>query len=273
MFMDRELSKQYLSGKLSPRENYQIESRLLENDFSYDAIEGLEQVSWDQCQKQLEAVEARIIRELTSKQNQGLGRKLSLGLIGILTTLTIAWYFTAGNSSSIDLSNRQVAATGTPPAKQVKETSAPEHDLRHKTDTPGKSVTPKNTNLAGKSSLGATASERNQPLKLQTVKTSEVATVKSKAVETRITVGRIIDAKGIPVTNAKVLSGNMTDITDKSGYYALKVPGEGIMIKVRHLATEYEVEIDANQNWEIKLDIVQQAVIDYYPMNAANRFK
>jgi hypothetical protein len=269
MFMDRELSKQYLSGKLSPRENYQIESRLLENDFSYDAIEGLEQVSWDQCQKQLEAVEARIIREYTSKQNQGLGRKISLGLIGILTTLTIAWYFTAGNSSSIDLSNRQVAATGTPPAKQVKETSAPENDLRHKTDTPGKSVTPKNTNLAGKSSLGATAGER----KLQKVKTSEVAAVKSKAVETRITVGRIIDAKGIPVTNAKVLSGNMTDITDKSGYYALKVPGEGIMIKVRHLATEYEVEIDANQNWEIKLDIVQQAVIDYYPMNAANRFK
>lgn len=261
MFLNRELSKQYLAGNLSPRENYQIESRLLENDFGYDAIEGLEQVSWDQCQKQLEAVEDRIIREFSFKPNKGFGRKLGLALIGILTTVSIAWYSTTWNSSSIDLSNRQVEASGTTLATQEKETPVPEADVAN------------NNGTSGESNLTTTARKRDQPLKLQSLKTSEVAEVKPKAVETRITVGRIIDAKGVPVANAKVLSGNMTDTTDKSGYYALKVPAEGITVSVMHMATEYQVEIDANQNWEIKLDIVQQSVIDYYPMNAANRFK
>jgi len=70
-----------------------------------------------------------------------------------------------------------------------------------------------------------------------------------------------------------VSSGQVSDTTDKSGYYALKIAKGGRQILITHLATEYFVDIDTNQNWEIVLDIAKQVVHDYHPMNAANRFK
>jgi len=86
-------------------------------------------------------------------------------------------------------------------------------------------------------------------------------------------VGRIVDTRGIAIPNALVTSGKVSDTTDRSGYYALKIAKGGTQILVTHLATEYLVEIDTNQNWEIVLDIAKQVVHDYHPMNAANRFK
>jgi len=86
-------------------------------------------------------------------------------------------------------------------------------------------------------------------------------------------VGRIVDTRGIAIPNALVTSGKVSDTTDRSGYYALKIATGGTQLLVTHLTTEYLVEIDTNQNWEIVLDIAKQVVHDYHPMNAANRFK
>lgn len=256
--MSRDISRQYLAGILSSKVNYRIEDRLLENDFCYDAFEGLEQVSWKQCQNHLEAIESRIIDEFNIEPGHWSGWKLTLGIIGILTALTTAWYLTTSSPGPTDFSRRQVETTGTPPVEEVKDQSVAD--------------TIPDPEPANRAEIISADIQENQTIKL-TVKTSKVAPVKPNNTGSRITVGRIIDAKGIPLTNAKVRSGEVTDSTDKSGYYALKVPGGGIVVKVVHLATEYEVEIDSNQNWEIVLDIARQVVVDYYPMNAANRFR
>ena len=85
--------------------------------------------------------------------------------------------------------------------------------------------------------------------------------------------GRVIDIKGLAIPDATVSWGNSSDTTDNFGYFALKVPLGNAEIVVSHLSTNYSLEIDTNQNWEIVLDIANRKIYDYTPMNAANRFK
>ena len=209
----------------------------------------------------MEAIESRIIDEFNIKQSRGLNKALTLSIIGMLTALVATWYLTTGNSGSIDLSEAQEQAGSEPKAEELTALAVPD-------STEGENVTP-----ADSTKVAATNKKSELPIELQTARSPEVVPTIPKTIETRITVGRIIDIKGIPVVDATVSSGAVNDTTDKSGYYAIKVTAGGTELKVSHLATEYVVEIDSHQNWEIVLDIARQEVIDYYPMNAANRFK
>ena len=253
MFLNRDLSKEYLAGNLTPKENYQIEDKLLEDDFGYLAFEGLEQLPSDQWQRHLEHTESRIIEEFGIDSNKGIKRRVTLGVAGLVAALMVSWYFFSPSQDPIDLSSNQVEISSEPSVDKSEQTPL--------VDT-----------LAQISPIEEEIEEEPmaKPEKKEPVKPPPTI---PKNVKTHITVGRIVDIKGIPVVQAIVTSGKATDTTDKSGYYALKVAKGGIKVSVSHLATPYVVEIDSQQNWEIVLDIAQRKVQDYYPMNAANRFK
>ena len=249
------MSKQYLAGTLSPKENYQIEDRLLENDFGYQAFEGLEQVDGTQWQKHLEDTESRIIKEFGIQAGQDVKRSVTLGIAGLMVSAIAAWFIFKPGQEPLDLTHDQVQESAE--AVDQKEINTPALDTLEVQAPPIQEKKPEPSNKV--------KSLAKEPVKPKPIP--------PKNVETHITVGRIVDNKGIPVVNAVVSYGKAVDTTDKSGYYALKVSHGGIKVKVTHLTTPYLVEIDSHQNWEIVLDIAGQKVIDYYPMNAANRFK
>lgn len=265
------MSKQYLAGTLSPKEKYQIEDRLLENDFYFEAMDGLEQVPWEQCQKQLEETESRIIREFSINQGANPAQKIALTLIGLfVTSLLTTWYFTSGSTKTIDLSPAPKAPISTAAKNQQSEVA------------PQLKSTPEVISIDTASKLSqdkvAVDKELKKDLRNTTSKNEPATTAApiKRSIDytvTHITVGRIVDTRGIAIPDAVVSSGQVSDTTDKSGYYALKIAKGGRQILITHLATEYFVDIDTNQNWEIVLDIAKQVVHDYHPINAANRFK
>ena len=270
--MKREISKQYLSGTLSPKEQYQVEDQLLENDFYFEAMEGLEQLPWAQCQKHLEETEFRLIEEFSINQSAGPTKKIALTVIGLfVSSLLATWYFTSGTQKTVDLS---------PVPKESVSTAAIDQQFEVTSEN---NSTLEVTSVDTASNLTQAKVVIDKESKKDLVNTAATAPIKTTSTPpvqkriddaaTHITVGRIVDTRGIAIPNALVTSGSESDTTDKSGYYALKIAKGGTQILVTHLETEYFVEIDTNQNWEIVLDIAQQTVHDYYPMNAANRFK
>jgi len=99
------LSKQYLAGTLSPEKKYEIEDQLLKNDFYFEAMEGLEQLSWGKCQKQLEETESRIIKEFSIDQGANTTQKIALTVLGLfITSMLGTWYFTTSTLKTVDLS-------------------------------------------------------------------------------------------------------------------------------------------------------------------------
>ena len=269
--MKRELSKQYLSGTLSPKEKYQIEDRLLENDFYYEAMEGLEQLPWAQCQKHLEETESRLIEEFSINQSAGPTKKIALTVIGLfVSSLLATWYFTSGTQKTVDLSPVPKESVSTAAIDQQFEVASENNSTPEVTSVDTASNLTQAKVVVDKESKKARNTEATAAIK---TKTTPPVQKRIDDAATHITVGRIVDTRGIAIPNALVTSGSESDTTDKSGYYALKIAKGGTQILVTHLETEYFVEIDTNQNWEIILDIAQQTVHDYYPMNAANRFK
>lgn len=263
------MTKQYLTGALSSGEKYRVEDRLLENDFSYDAMEGLEHTSWDLCELHLAETESRIIEEFSIGQNRGINKTVAITLIGLFTTaLLVTWYFSTG-PETIDISLTDVeTATTAPVDKQVDEHLNEVAIIPQPSDsTADTQPSEENTDDEPKIKDNETGTP---PAKIQAPVKAEK---NDERIANHIAVGRVIDVKGLAISNATVKSGNAVDTTDRSGYFALKLPKGGVRITVSHLATDYTVEIDSNQNWEIILDVTSRKVHDYRPINAANRFK
>jgi hypothetical protein len=245
-------------------------------------MEGLEQLPWAQCQKHLEETESRLINEFSINQGVGPTQKIALTVIGLfVSSLLATWYFTSGTQKTVDLSPVPKESVSTAAINQPFEVTSENNSTPEVTSVDTASNLTQDKIVVEKESK----KDRNTAATIETaIETeAETATIQSKVTPpvqkriddatTHITVGRIVDTRGIAIPNALVTSGSESDITDKSGYYALKIAKGGTQILVTHLETEYFVEIDTNQNWEIILDIAQQTVHDYYPMNAANRFK
>jgi hypothetical protein len=239
-----------------------VEDRLLENDFSFEALAGLEQVPWQQCEQHILETESRIVEEFSLKQ-PATNRNILYTLVGLLATALIAgWYFSS-SPETVDLSSTETESASNAPVG--KETNIPEQkssEILTNLDTVNAAVEPPKPEVSKKS-----VSIKTQP----EVPRKAIREIDNR--EVHIAVGRLIDLKGIAIVDAVVESGNVSDTTDNYGYFALKVPMGGGQITVTHLATEYSVNIDTNQNWEIVLDIAARRVHDYTPMNAANRFK
>ena len=262
IYLERELSKQYLTGTLSPKEKYQVEDHLLEHDFSFEAMEGLEQVDWKQVETHLNETEARIISEFSLPQAH-LNHKLVLSMVGVLTSILLAtWYFTS-SPETVDMSPPELNTATSPVLDKELDEPLQEESLEpEKIDT---------INTPAKNEIATPA-----PVTPKVTEPKTKPPVLSKSKESpaiHIAVGRVVDVKGLAIVNATVQSGRVSDTTDNYGYFALKVPKGGAKVTVSHLATDYQVEIDTNQNWEIVLDVAKRKVYDYSPMNAANRFK
>jgi len=248
----------------------------LENDFAFEAFEGLHESGWHQTQRHLDKVDERIVNDFALNEKTGLSRNLALGIVGLLTAAMATYYFVSSDSKSMDLSSSQNEAAE-PSVENEGSLGITEDSIHNFVD----SVELNKPREPISVSESKPNSEKEAPNKNtgKTKKTVATKPTKQVEIETKtaadlhISVGRIVDTKGIPIVDAQVISGNIKDTTDESGYYALKIPRGGAIIFVNHLSIKYQVEIDSNQNWEIVLDIANQQVNDYYPMNAANRFK
>ena len=229
-------------------------------------MEGLEQLEWNQIERHLNQTESRIISEFGLQANT-ISRKLVLSVVGILTGALIAtWYFSS-NPETVDMSPPELS-TATSPLPENELDQVPEVD-----EVPGD---PESNAPIADSVISIESSEITpEPVesKVSKPKPAPANTGSDENIETHIAVGRVVDVKGLAIVNATVHSGDISDTTDSYGYFALRVPKGGTKVIVTHLATDYQLEIDTNQNWEIVLDVAKQKVYDYSPMNAANRFK
>ena len=276
--LDRESSKQYLTGGLSSEEKYQLEDRLLDHDFSYEAMEGLEAAHWQQCEKHLLQTEQRIIDEF-SLQKPLINRTVLIALAGLFTSTMLAvWYFSS-DPGTVDLSANETASAAGSVEKKIEQPDD-QNSLEEVTidtiNTPQILNAPQVKNTPQVESTSQAENKSQVKPKANTPTPTVVSSNtnnKSTDKDVHIAVGRIIDIKGIAIVNAVVSSGNATDTTDNHGYFALEVPRGGARISVNHLTTVYSVDIDTNQNWEIILDVLKQEVYDYSPINTANRFK
>lgn len=254
-------------------ENYQVEDRLLENDFHFEAFEGLEKVPWGKCQKQLESTEARIINEFALEASSPTGfRTLTLAVTGLIAVVASIWYFNRSTPETIDLSNDRPEVSSPAP-----EVVMPADSISSNANANSEGDSDEATDITDDSLENEIKPKAINPAAISKTKkvpkSPSTTTTKPDDKPAHITVGRVVDTKGIPVPNAKVSAATASDTTDKSGYYALKIPRGSTNIEVTHLSTTYSVEVDGNQNWVIVLNIANREVKDYYPMKAANRFK
>ena len=229
-------------------------------------MEGLEQLEWSQIERHLNQTESRIISEFGLQPNI-ISRKLVLGVVGILTSVLLAtWYFSS-NPETVDMSPPELS-TATSPLPENEPEQVPKIDeaLEEPESNPP---------IADSVNSIESSQATPEPVEVKTSKPKPTSANKASDlnIETHIAVGRVVDIKGVAIVNAIVRSGDISDTTDNYGYFALRVPKGGTRVIVSHLATDYRIEIDTNQNWEIVLDVAKRKVYDYSPMNAANRFK
>ena len=267
------MCKRYLLGALSPKENYQVDNHLLENDFFFEAMDGLEQVPWQQSEKHLEETESRIIKEFSINKGQTVKKNLAWTGLGLfMASLLGIWYF--NNSDPTDFTQRRNEATSKAPTESTAPTEQQlNKDLEREPETSTSPTIP----------LEDIATIKT-PEQIPTTKPSPIVARKkpqvnqtpdnSNTADKHITVGRIVDTEGLAIPFAVVTSGSASDTTDVSGYFALKVAILITLLLVTHLGVPYPpVEIDTNQNWQIILDVANKSLLNYHPINAANRFK
>ena len=268
------MCKRYLLGTLSPKENYQVDIRLLENDFYFEAIDGLEQVPWQQSEKHLEETESRIIKEFSINKGQTVRENMVRAGMGLLiASLLGIWYFT-NSPETIDLTqtrNEAISTAPTDPEIANEIANKVENKVGKESETSPRTSILEDTATIEKPepvpiTKPAPIIDRKKP---QVTQTPDI----SKTADVHITVGRIVDTKGLAIPSAVVTSGSASDTTDSSGYFALKITKGGVKLLVTHLGVPYSVEIDSNQNWQITLDVANKKLLDYRPINAANRFK
>ena len=255
-----------------------MDNRLLENDFYFEAIDGLEQVPWQQSEKHLEETESRIIKEFSINKDRAAKKNLAWAGLGMfIASLLGIWYF--AGSGPIDFTNETSTAPNEQELNDVHEeefNNALEEEIKNEPQKNKSEVSPSPAILPEDSATIET------PEKIPTTKPSPIVDRKktqvnqtndiSNSADIHITVGRIVDTKGLAIPFAVVTSGSVSDTTDANGYFALKVAKGGVKLLVTHLGVPYQVEIDTNQNWQITLDVANKT-FDYRPINAANRFK
>lgn len=279
--LTQELSKQYLNGKLSSKEMYAVEDRLLENDFYFEAMEGLEVVPWDRCQQAVDQVREQIIANYKVKQrsswNQRTVAYIALGTL--VLGVGLAWFAMSGPNKSADLTaegteNLQPAAKGPSLAEKNPDISWENKPGSDSLNAFKDTITMvENVNEASASELLET---KDHQLVVEGTKETVISRRPQKTsspVEAHIAVGRIIDINGIALQNVMVIAGPVSDVTDKSGYYAIRVPYGLASVQIKHSGFTANIEIDTKENWEIVLDLTNGSVKDFYPINGGNRFK
>ena len=261
--LTQELSKQYLNGELSPREMYLVEDLLLENDFYFEAMEGLERMPWERCERAVDQTLETISHNFKIKPRTNWKRNgIMLAAVALIAAgLGTIWFFDSKSPHTLDLTSESRSAG---PDEPLEETLMPK-------------IPSEEDQLSADSSSEQTSRDNQQDLSTTPLEESDTETFPAPAdkpvLTSHVAVGRIVDIRGEALNNIMVSVDGISDSTDKSGYYALRIPPGTTKMTLRHPAFSLEVEIDTSENWEIVLDVDQRQIIEKYPINAANRFK
>ncbi len=260
--LSQEMTQKYLNGSLSPDEMYEVEDRLLESDFYFEAMEGLEKVPWDLCEKAVDSARERIATKYhISKKKSGATTKM---LVAAFTLVMAAagfwWYMQSETSQTYDLSPPPQETY--PPSSQQMPTSG---DLKS-------NETPVDLQTQVQDTIVAAEVKAEDPPD-DIPNNGEPRQPAVGDASNYVAVGRIIDQDGQAIANVTVSMGTTSDTTDKSGYYALRVQPGKQTIQLKYGEFTADVDVNTNQNWEIVLDPVKSAIISSYPVIGANRFK
>ena len=263
-----------MAGGLSAAEMYQVEYLMLENDFCFEAMEGLERVPWDHCQQAIESAGTRIRSQynISSNERRRNTRIMALALAVALSGLGLFWAFNHNDSKPVDLSNDTEtvlppASTGT--SNQVDQDPLQKSNMEKSTDSVAIIVDnaavmkPQNNSDIP---IGTEESTRS-------ISKQEKADDRSSNLPLHIAVGRIVDPNGLALNGVSVRVGGEQSQTDQSGYYTLNLPSGKMTLMLEYAGINTETEIDSDQNWWIVLDVNQGKVIESQALNTANRFK
>ncbi len=267
-----ETSRQYLAGELSAAEMYRIEYLMLENDFCFEAMEGLERVPWEHCQKAMESTSTRIRNQynISSNERRRNTRLMAMALALAIGGLGLFWMYNSSNGTSMDLSTN--GETLPPTQTEVNNPVTEEHQeepFEEPQEVELLDVDPQDQQLDSEST--------ETPKKAEVIDPPATATIKKPTVDfsgpKHIAVGRIIDPKGLALNGVSVRVGEEQSQTDQGGYYTLNLPSGKMMLTLDYMGLSFETEIDSDQNWQIVLDVNEGKLIDSQALNSANRFK
>ncbi|MDH3711556.1 MAG: hypothetical protein OER04_16815 [Cyclobacteriaceae bacterium] len=263
--LTQELSKQYLSGTLTPHEMYLVEDRLLESDFFFEAMEGLEQMPWDRCQQAVDEASKAIHENFKIKkrsrfsQNQIIMAAVALIAMGLGTF----WIIHSNSGNPMDLSTESNA----PGETEVIE-------KRNSQEDEGEIQAIDSSSTSSSSSIDSTPpSQVENETNGQNSGPAQSTPSAKTAVGGPIAVGRIVDTRGDALEGILVSASGVKDYTDESGYYALRIAPGTTTIMLEHPDFNLQFEVDTSENWEIVVNVEQKEIIEQYPINTGNRFK
>ncbi len=270
-----ETSKKYLAGELTAAEMYRVEFLMLENDFCFEAMEGLERVPWDHCQKAMESAQTRIRSQynISSNERRRNIRLMAVALLIALGGLGIFWVANGTKDNAMDLS--PALEHNLPPArKQVLEQQVQEpldKQPKQELSLPAEEeVTDNNLALErNQVNEGSNIEKQITP----PVNTSNSSKKLDSPLPLHIAVGRIVDPKGLALNGVSVRVGGEQSNTDESGYYTLNLPSGKMTLTLEYMGITTTTEIDSDQNWQIVLDVSKGEIIESQALNTANRFK
>ena len=238
---------------------YLVEDQLLENDFYFEAMEGLERVPWERCQLAVDQTVDTITQNFKIRPRSHWKRNtIMLAAVGLIAAgLGTFWIFDSKSPETLDLTTESRSAGPQEPATEETTPALPNKNAEIPEDSTSQTAPDNLPETSDSKPLAETPPQsQSEPLAAG-----------------HIAVGRIVDIQGEALKNIQVSADGTSDNTDKSGYYALRVPPGSTKMVLKHPAFSLEVEIDTSENWEIVVDVDRQQVIEKYPINAANRFK
>gem|GEM_PF-6900756 len=270
-----ETSKKYLAGELTAAEMYRVEFLMLENDFCFEAMEGLERVPWDHCQKAMESAQTRIRSQynISSNERRRNTRLMAVALLIALGGLGIFWAANGTKDNAIDLS--PAIEENLPPAReQVLDQQVKEPLHVESNDRPGPPTEEAITDEIQPLERNQEDEEPNIEKQVSPPINTSTSTKKpDNPLPLHIAVGRIVDPKGLALNGVSVQVGGEQSNTDESGYYTLNLPSGKMTLTLEYMGISTTTEIDSDQNWQIVLDVSKGEIIESQALNTANRFK
>lgn len=242
---------------------YLVEDRLVESDFCFEAMEGLEMIPWSRCQRAVDETRQKIRENFKIKKRSPFSdtRIMMAALALIILGLGGFWIIHSNSNDTTDLTTEAREPVNFDNPAPLKEHSTPQKEAM---------ADPQEGNEPQK----VPAREPLEKLPPSEITTSRADAEKSVAGDLRhLAVGRIVDIGGQALQGVTVTALGISDRTDDNGYYALRLPAKSSILMLEYEGFSMEAKVDTSQNWEIVIDPEKHELVEQYPINVGNRFK